>query len=131
MKNKMRTAFLVVAILATSVQAFSKLPLRLQAAQVISKSNAPFRDFVEQCRASELSFSYGECMGYVAAVSDWLPLLLHESGRGEICIPSGMTYGDLVKIVIKFGADHPEKLYLERGAGILLALKELPCKEGE
>jgi TonB family protein len=100
------------------------LPIPREKAEVLT-----FREFVKDCRSQDSTFSYGICIGYIAGVSDWVPGLLRETHRSGICIPSGVTFGDLAKVIVKYGDDHPQRLYVDRGSGVLLALRDtFPCQ---
>ena len=62
-------------------------------------------------------------------MSDWVPALLKDPHRDGICIPVGVTFGDMDKIVVKYGDNHPEQLHVDRGSGVLLSLKDVfSCK---
>ena len=88
-----------------------------------------FREFVTDCRSEGTTFSYGICIGCIAGVADWVPALLKEAHRTPgICIPFGVTFGDLAKVLVKYGDEHREQLYRDRGWGVLLVLKDtFPC----
>jgi hypothetical protein len=98
------------------------------------------------CEESALSFAKGLCDGYVAGVADanqvyeekegqLLPKLAAdgstEGARLELrwCLPKGSTGRQLVKVVKKRLAQHPEELREQAAAVIAQALQEaFPCK---
>ncbi|HBZ68454.1 MAG TPA: hypothetical protein DEP35_01330 [Deltaproteobacteria bacterium] len=98
------------------------------------------------CKEPALSFAKGLCDGYVAGVADanqvyelkdgqLLPKLAAdgsiEGAHLELrwCLPTGSTGPQLVKVVKKWLAQHPEELREQAAAVIAKALQQaFPCK---
>ncbi len=65
-------------------------------------------------------YSRGYFMGYVQAVAEQYLFL---------CIPSGVTNGQLAAVVKKYLSEHPEELHLQGNALIERAFKKAwPCE---
>ena len=83
----------------------------------------------EDCRASNY-FNRGYCGGYVVGIVDTIESL---QARGvlpadALCIPDDVTKGQLVDVVGKYLADHPERRNAEAGGLVPEALgKAFPC----
>jgi hypothetical protein len=84
----------------------------------------------EDCSA-ENYFNRGYCGGYVTGIVDMLEAL---SARGVIpkntlCIPEGVTKGQLADVVKKYLGEHPERRHLDAGGLVPEALTaSFPCK---
>jgi hypothetical protein len=84
---------------------------RFQDPQNIAK--AEFVDFIEA----------GGCLGYIEALHDASTFI------PGFCIPRGVVTGDLVKIILKYAADHPEMLHESKATGAIVAIAAaFPCK---
>ena len=60
------------------------------------------------------------CSAYVAGVFD---------AMDNVCPPDGVTYGQMVRVVLKFLNDHPERLHEGRFRLVVDALRAAwPCK---
>lgn len=76
-----------------------------------------------------------ECIGYVIGAADALKPRLSEirsstrPTRPQFCMPSGVTQGQLILIVLKYTADHPEQLHRQAVLLIEEALVSMwPCR---
>jgi hypothetical protein len=74
------------------------------------------------------------CLSFIAGVLDGAQMEHNWTGRGgdrrlfPICFPSGVSGGQLAKIVVKYGDDHPEKLNFASAAFVMFALQQaFPC----
>lgn len=70
----------------------------------------------------------GRCIGLVEGVTDML-MLYKENLPKKFCVPSSMTYGQGVRIVVKYLQEHPAELNHHDSLLVLLALQDAyPCK---
>ena len=72
-------------------------------------------DKADRLSSAYNAFSVGYCLGLVNGVSDTITDMM------TLCDP-GTTYGQQVRIVVKYLDDHPEKLNLKATVLIKLAL---------
>ncbi len=85
-------------------------------------------DLARNCSTSQNYFSYGSCAGYVMGVADMMaqPEWPYPSTRA--CFPDEAERGQLVAIVKKYVAKHPEQLHDAALAIVALALAQaFPC----
>ena len=84
---------------------------------------------LEDCE-SENYFEKGSCTGYIEGVDDSAVTLAHWEGLAEpICIPGGVTSGQLRLVVMKHLNKHPEELHMTASSLVLKALFEaFPCE---
>ena len=75
-------------------------------------------DLFDYCR--EGSLNAGICTGYVVGVV--------EATSDQLCYPPGATYFQIIQVVVRFLAIHPERLHRHALDLVLLALHEaFPC----
>lgn len=69
------------------------------------------------------------CYGYLEAVSDTFErAAVWEGFESDICMPVGVTVGQLLKIWIKWANEHPEDLHFEASSIVLNAyIAAFPC----
>ncbi len=77
------------------------------------------------------TFRNGYCVGFVraawASTEFWQPAVPDTGGR--ICIPAGVTLGQLIRVVVKHFEDHPEILHKDAYFSTILALGiAFPCE---
>ncbi len=81
-------------------------------------------DLLKHC-TSELTFERGVCGGYLTGTTDTLDTLDAGKGSmGEACVPSSATISQLMKVVVKHMAEHPEKLDFTATRLVLTAFYE-------
>jgi hypothetical protein len=103
------------------------------------------RGFLEMCATvdknatdqsqSEL-FRTGYCLGWIAGLTKGMHVAeaIHRVGgkNAIFCPPEGNSYAQMIQIIEKFIADHPEKEHLPKGIIASAALAEaFPCKESK
>src|SRR6266478_6443637 len=103
------------------------------------------RGFLEMCSAVDKKpteksaielFKSGYCVGWIAGLTNGMHVAeaMHRMGENNVlfCAPVGNSYGQMIHIIKKFIADHPEKEHLSTGiiAGAALA-DAFPCKESK
>ena len=83
---------------------------------------------VEDCKAPDRA---SMCLEYVVGVLDGWTLALDTSHRtNKICVPENATAGQLQKVVIKYGDNHPEELHFKASEFVLVALgSAFPCSK--
>jgi hypothetical protein len=72
----------------------------------------------------------GECIGYISGLTSMHDIYSQLSANGRLfCIPSdGVERGQVVRIVVKFLEDHPEKLHESKAFLAINAMKSaFPC----
>jgi len=84
---------------------------------------------LETCE-SEVWYNKGYCSGYIIGVSDTADTLaLWDGSPVLICIPDGVTAGQLWKVVVKYLNENPEKLHFAADSLVLAALEgAFPCE---
>jgi hypothetical protein len=72
----------------------------------------------------------GVCGGFVQGVSNTVSLLSNDLKKdAKFCKPATVTYGQLVRIVVKYLKDNPKLLDMDRTALVWFALSDAyPCK---
>ena len=74
-------------------------------------------------------FNAGNCFGYIRAANDMYEVMVNNSNR-TICIPSGISGKQLIRIVDKYLKEHPEKLHNVATLLVYEAFQEsFPCTE--
>lgn len=75
-------------------------------------------------------FDGGTCGGFVQGVSNATSLYSDAlSKEDKFCVDDGVTYAQLVRVVVKFLKDNPKQLNKDRTVLVWLALKDaFPCK---
>jgi len=74
-------------------------------------------------------FVGGYCLGYVDGIDDALNILPIENFDRGYCRPKNVTAGQLVRVVVKYLKNHPEKLHENQFLLTLSALlNAFPCK---
>ena len=82
-------------------------------------------NLVEHCKDKDAYFGSGFCHGYIAGVGS---MLTWASERNRICIPDGVTGGQVVSIVRKYLKENPESLHESGDLLVTIALrKAFPC----
>jgi hypothetical protein len=72
--------------------------------------------------------NYSQCLSFMHGALDSQYL---ESPKGhELCIPEGVTNGQLVKVVLKYADEHPENLQFPAAAFVLLGVRRAWGREG-
>ncbi len=92
-------------------------------------------DLSEKCNHDNDSprfepYPAGLCDGYIAGVLDLTQAVLAiTKNKSSVCIPNGVTLGQVTKIVKKYLNNHPERLNEQAVELIAAALNEaFPCK---
>ena len=98
MRRYLTAATLLVATVTTSTQEVGAATVRLLGS-----------DLARDCSASQNYFSYGSCSGYLMGVADMMaqPEWPYPT---KACLPDEVGRGQLVAIVKKYIASHPNKL---------------------
>ena len=82
-------------------------------------------NLVEHCKDKEAYFGSGFCYGYMMGVAN---ILTWASERNRICIPDGVTGGQVASIVTKYLKENPESLHESADLLVTVALgKAFPC----
>jgi len=94
----------------------------------------PAIDLLNDCQqylAGGSSVQSAMCIGYVAGFLETVEIW-PETLRNYYCLPQESEFEQLVRVIIKYQENHPEKLHLKATGTILLAFKEaFPCPEAE
>jgi hypothetical protein len=86
----------------------------------------------ESSKDVEQEVGHISCMSYIEGVSDGF-LVGETIGKTpkylQVCIPDGVTRGQMGRVVVAFLKNHPEKLHVNAGTLVYTALnKAFPCK---
>jgi hypothetical protein len=75
-------------------------------------------------------FQQGQCLGYVVGIDDgWRIAYDMQSQSQPYCAPDGVTNGQLMRVLIKFIKDHPEKAHFQtRVLEVESFMDAFPCK---
>ncbi len=93
-------------------------------------------DLVAKCRnltlmdagADHSSLDLGLCIGFVKGVADGSQLAATDPQKWPVCFPPGVTADQLVRVVLKYGQDHPERLHFYSANFVKQALQiAFPC----
>lgn len=67
------------------------------------------------------------CLNYVGGLRDGLAIA--SEGKSAICMPPGVTNGQLARVFAKWGHEHPELLHEHKAVGVIRALAaSFPCE---
>jgi len=103
------------------------LAATLLMAQTLSDFGKKGRDIAFECKLRSADKTVKE-----DAVLDYMGCVYYLQGfteGGYYCVPVGVTPFDMAAVIVKYGDDHPERLYLDRGAFVKEALDSAyPCK---
>jgi hypothetical protein len=70
-----------------------------------------------------------QCFGFVSAVSQFAYLYLDGKNVLSVCLPSGVSTTQLIRVIVAYGHNHPEELHVSTGLFVLNALvTAFPCK---
>ena len=84
----------------------------------------------EYCASPYDSFLHGACGGYILGVSDTMNYY-HLNYYDKECIPSTATRGQVIKVIMRYLDDKPEKLHRHAHFLIVNALIEgFDCNDG-
>ena len=82
-------------------------------------------NLVEHCKDKEAYFGSGFCYGYIAGVGS---ILSWASDSYKICVPDGVTGGQVLSIVRKYLKENPESLHQPADMLVTVALRRaFPC----
>jgi hypothetical protein len=75
-------------------------------------------------------FQQGDCLGYVVGVDDAIRMAYDVQNQTQpYCVPEEVTHGQVVRVLIKFIHDHPEKAHAEtRMLEFQALIGAFPCK---
>jgi hypothetical protein len=80
------------------------------------------RNFEKEKGSIQEAYDTGFCHAYIRGVADAIKNIV-------MCTPSGVTYEQIWRVVIKYLQNHPEELHLSPNFLIQKALeKAFPCK---
>lgn len=78
--------------------------------------------------ASDLAMGLS-CMSYLRGMRDATTILNSLTGTQQMCVPETVTTSQLVRVVVKYLRDNPEKLHEHMGGRAFLAMVvAYPCK---
>jgi hypothetical protein len=103
------------------------------------------RGFLEMCAAAGQDstatsdvekFQTGYCLGWISGMVDGMLVAETADGvdrkHGIFCLPVGNTTGQMLRVIRKFIADHPEKEHLSMREIAFAALAvAFPCKDSK
>jgi hypothetical protein len=90
---------------------------------------------VDLCKHAEretLDSESLECQMYLAGFRDGYNIAMYifnDQKQSRFCPPDAVTVSQMAKVVVKYGNDHPQDLWLRAGLFTITALKEAyPCQ---
>ncbi|AFY20781.1 Rap1a/Tai family immunity protein [Pseudomonas sp. UW4] len=80
--------------------------------------------------AESTSYTAGYCTAVVATVGDLIKSINHDLGpKLQICVPGGVSNGQMVRVLVKYLEANPEKLHINATALTIFATQQaFPCK---
>lgn len=82
---------------------------------------------MDDCSSEDKMAKYG-CVEYIEGIVDGWMFSNANRPSEQICIPQEVIGSQLVKVVLKFGNDHPELLHLRSSEVVVFALSAaFPC----
>ena len=80
--------------------------------------------------AESTSYTAGYCTAVVITVGDLVKSINRDLGpKLQICVPSGVSNGQMVRILVKYLEANPEKLHINATTLTILATQQaFPCK---
>jgi Rap1a immunity proteins len=101
--------------------------------ECVDKSGKAFLSLCEDAADSTSKQSHsqeGECFGYVHGVDDGIGIAYDIIGQPKsYCFPDGVTHGQMMRVLIKFIKDHPEKAHSQtRVLEMRSFMDAFPCK---
>jgi hypothetical protein len=83
--------------------------------------------FLAECAKSDAAPI--ECVAFVAGVTEGIDMIQQMTNVKRLCVPYDVPYGQQLRIVVKYGQDHPNELQLQTRLLIFKAMDEaFPCK---
>jgi hypothetical protein len=83
--------------------------------------------FMDGDRNDVDTMKIARCTGYVQGYGDALIAL---GGQSVVCMPDGITVGQMVRIVVKYLQDNPQLLHLDKSRNTLSAFtRTYPCRK--
>jgi hypothetical protein len=77
-------------------------------------------ELYQKCTAEAVGKSY--CVGYVTGIADVMQI------SKSLCVPDGVTVGQMVDVIVKYLRDHPEKRHYSVAAATFNTLSQtFPC----
>jgi hypothetical protein len=111
------------------------LAAALGSGQVLADGNELLRQCQHTIKAAEMEKSFdrfqaGMCLGMVQGVQSTVYFLSDDlNNDSKFCVPTKVSIGQLVRIVVKYLKDNPKLLNESETGLIWLALKDAyPCK---
>lgn len=85
---------------------------------------------LELCNADEASFKEGECFGYIMAIVDNNESIVTAGLMQKLyCIPDDLIVNQLLRVVVKYLQENPEKLHMAASDLLTNAfIKTFPCQ---
>jgi hypothetical protein len=133
MKIMLLLAALVIFLSGTEAQ---NLPRKPQ--EVVFWSPLSGEDLVRKCKLVDSESDSPtkqdglQCLVYISGFTDGYGAALipfHHNKQAAFCPPDGVNLGQMAKIVVKFGTDHPEDLWMKAPSFTLQALSNAyPCQ---
>ncbi len=104
--------------------------------QSVDESGNAFLSLCEDSADSASKQSHlqqGECFGYVDGVDDGIRIAYDIMSQPKpYCLPDGVTHGQMMRVLIKFIKDHPEKAHSQtRVLEIRSFMDAFPCTRSE
>jgi hypothetical protein len=126
---KIRTTVQVAVIVFSSARL---LPQNAPLENSVFRSTG--NDLVADCTGT--LNKQAQCLKYIEGVVDGWTIALKTSARvnkaqneNNMCIPKGVTAGNLQKVVLRYADEHPEQLYREANIIVTLAIgNAFPCR---
>ena len=82
----------------------------------------------EQVQGSKTALLYGLCIGTIDGINSTLRVVEGRAGKECAAIPYGVTTGEIVKIVVRYGERHPDRTHFPLSLVALEALRDAwPC----
>jgi Ssp1 endopeptidase immunity protein Rap1a len=85
--------------------------------------------WIPKCRSFPESSAFGECGSFIIGLSSVTGMATNLGATWPFCIPEGVTYQQMLNIVVLYADRHPQMTHLQFGAFIVAALTDaFPCR---
>src|SRR5262245_33983777 len=111
---------LAAAGVSAVITIFGANPVRAQAARSFIDGN----ELLERCSAEKESFRATACLAYIEGVIDGANSMASLLNRTTSCPPTGVTVGQLEKLVVQYLTAHVEQRQNRAANSVLLGLSQ-------
>jgi hypothetical protein len=125
-----------IVLISTLFAVGQKVPAPALPPQQVTFRTLGAEDLISLCKKVEVDAKSWEsmaCLSYISGFTDGYGMALarfnHEM-QSVFCLASAVTPQQMAKVIVKYGADHPNQLWLGAALFTAASLKDaFPCQE--